>query len=47
MIPEWIAIFVLFVGMAWGFLICGAIIGTTPFWNGVRDGLTLGLGRKK
>lgn len=41
MVPEWFA--VLTGVMMWiaGLLTCGAIIGKTPFWNGIRDGFSL------
>lgn len=29
-----------------GFTTCGAMIGRTPFWDGVRDVLTFGLWRR-
>lgn len=40
MVPEWLAVVVAVFMFVYGFLACGALIGTTPFWDGVRDGLT-------
>jgi len=44
-IPEWLA--VLACAMMWcmGYLTCGATIGQTPFWRGVRSAFSLGLHR--
>jgi hypothetical protein len=39
MLPEWFAIVCVIVAWCGGFLTCGAIIGRTPFWDGVRTGL--------
>lgn len=44
---ELFAVYVFCVAWALGFLTCGALIGATPFWDGVRDGLSLRLWRRR
>lgn len=41
MVPEWLAVLAAALMYGMGFLTCGAIIGKTPFWRGVADGLSL------
>lgn len=39
--PEYLVIFCCVVAWLAGFVTCGAMIGAGPFWDGIRDGLTL------
>jgi len=44
-IPEWLAVVIAVLMYCFGFLSCGAIIGRTPFWDGVRAAWTFGAKR--
>lgn len=41
MVPEWLSVLCAALMYGMGFLTCGAIIGNTPFWDGVRQGFRL------
>jgi hypothetical protein len=45
-IPEWLAALIAVTMYGFGFLSCGAIIGRTPFWDGVRAAWTFGARRR-
>lgn len=47
MIPEQFAVLACIVMWLAGFLTCGSIVGSGPFWDGVRDGLTFSYWRDK
>jgi len=39
---EFAVILIAIVMWGMGFLTCGALIGNTPFWDGVREAWTFG-----
>jgi hypothetical protein len=45
MVPEWLATIGCILMWLMGFLTCGAVIGRTPFWDGVRCAWTFGAKR--